>query len=83
MKKVTIYTTQYCGYCRRAKSLLKDKGIPFTEIDVEEDDAKRKWLQKTTGQSTVPQIFIGDESIGGYQELAALDQNGGLLQKIK
>ncbi|MDO8518881.1 MAG: glutaredoxin 3 [Deltaproteobacteria bacterium] len=83
MKKVTLYTTHYCGYCRRAKSFLKDKGIPFTEIDVEQDDAKRNWLKKTTGQSTVPQIFIGEESIGGYEELAELDRSGALLQKIK
>ena len=49
--------------------MLKEKGIPFTEIDVETDDAKRAWLKKVTGQSTVPQIFFDDKSIGGYEEL--------------
>jgi glutaredoxin 3 len=82
MKKVTIYTTQYCGFCRRAKALLKERGIPFQEIDVESDDAKREWLVEVTGQQTVPQIFFDQESIGGYTELEALDRSGALTEAL-
>jgi len=69
MAKVKIYTTNYCGYCRMAKELLRSKGIPFEEIDVTDDDATRDWLVQKTGQKTVPQIFIDGKSIGGYEEL--------------
>jgi len=75
---VVVYTTDYCPYCTRAKSLLAAKGVAFTEIDVSEDDAKRQWLVKTTGLRTVPQIFINDKSIGGFDELADLDARGEL-----
>lgn len=83
MQKVTIYTTNYCGYCSRAKSLLGQLKIPYTEIDVEGDDAKREWLVEATGRTTVPQIFIGDEAIGGYTDLAALHSKGKLLPKVE
>jgi glutaredoxin 3 len=84
MQKVTIYTTNYCGYCRRAKSLLGQLKIPYTEIDVEGDDAKREWLVEATGgRTTVPQIFIGEEPIGGYTDLAALHQQGQLMKKLE
>ena len=83
MQKVTIYTTNYCGYCRRAKSLLGQLKIPYTEIDVEGDDAKRDWLVEVTGQMTVPQIFIGEESIGGCTDLEELHRKGLLFDKLK
>jgi glutaredoxin 3 len=73
-----MYSTTYCAYCVRAKMLLKRRGIPFEEIDVTGDDEKRKWLVETTRRKTVPQIFIDGESIGGYEELAALDRKGAL-----
>lgn len=75
---VTIYTATYCGYCRRAKELLKAKGIPFEEVDVTDDDAKRLWLVEMTGRKTVPQIFIHDKPIGGFDDLKALDDSGQL-----
>lgn len=78
MAKIVIYTTNYCGYCRRTKALLRLKNLPFDEINVEEDEAERKWLVKTTGQRTVPQIFINDKSIGGYAELVELEKSGEL-----
>ena len=78
-KAVKIYTTSYCGYCRMAKQLLRDREVAFEEIDVTNDDAKRDWLVETTGRYTVPQIFIGEESIGGYTELSALDRSGRLV----
>lgn len=79
---VRIYTTSYCGFCRRAKELLKRRGIAFDEIDVTADPATRDWLVRTTRRRTVPQIFIGEKSIGGYDELDALDQAGALTGLI-
>jgi glutaredoxin 3 len=82
MTDVKIYTTRVCAYCIAAKRLLKARAIPYQEIDVTGDDAKRAWLVETTGRRTVPQIFIGDEAIGGYDELAALDKSGQLAGKL-
>ena len=65
MKPVKIYTTTYCGFCARAKEFLRTKGVMFDEIDVTGDDAARAQLVETTGRRTVPQIFIGEEPIGG------------------
>ena len=81
--EVTIYTTRVCGYCVAAKHLLTARKVPYQEIDVTADPAKRAWLVETTGQRTVPQIFIGAEPIGGYDELAALDRAGELAAKLK
>jgi glutaredoxin 3 len=78
MANVQIYTTRTCAYCVAAKRLLASRGIPYEEIDVSGDDAKRAWLAATTGRRTVPQIFIGGEAIGGYDDLAALDRAGKL-----
>ncbi len=78
MSNVVIYTTKICSYCGRAKALLSKKGVAFSEVDVSEDDAKRDWLFKASGQRTVPQIFINDLSVGGFQELWALDRKGEL-----
>jgi len=79
MPRVKIYTTTYCGYCLRAKKLLETKKIPFEEINVTEDPKTRDWLVQTTGLKTVPQIFIDDKPIGGYDDLAKLDAEGKLL----
>lgn len=78
MARVTVYTTRVCWYCDQAKRLLTQRAIPYQEIDVSEDADARTWLVRTTGQRTVPQIFIGEQPIGGYTDLAALDRNGGL-----
>lgn len=72
VKQIIIYTTTYCGYCTAAKHLLENHELPFTEIDVTNDDEKRKWLLQVTGYRTVPQIFIDGKSIGGYSELSEL-----------
>ena len=82
MKPVTVYTTDYCGFCVAAKTLLKGKDIPFQEIDVTKDPTLRQDLVKRSGQRTVPQIFIGDESIGGFMELKALSDSGQLASKL-
>ncbi len=79
--KVTVYTMQSCPYCERAKSLLKSKGIAYDEVKVPmDDDAQWVALEKRSGMKTMPQIFAGEKLIGGYQDLAELDQKGGLAE---
>lgn len=77
-----MYTTTICPYCIRAKMLLKGKGVPFEEINVSGDHDTRDWLVKVTGLRTVPQIFINDEPIGGFDEMRALDLAGELDKKL-
>jgi glutaredoxin 3 len=77
-----MYSTTICPYCIRAKMLLNGKRIPFEEINVGGDHEKRAWLVKVTGRRTVPQIFIDDEPIGGFEELRALDRSGELDKKL-
>ncbi|MBI2608235.1 MAG: glutaredoxin 3, partial [Deltaproteobacteria bacterium] len=71
MAQVEIYTADYCSYCKAAKALLKNKGVVFQEIDVTHDLEKRAEIAKRSGQKTVPQIFINDQSIGGFSDLKA------------
>lgn len=78
MAQIKMYTREYCGYCSAAKSLLEGKKVPYEEIDCTGDDKTRAWLRTATGQSTVPQIFIDERSIGGFTELRALDRSGEL-----
>lgn len=79
MADIIIYTTDYCPYCNRAKDLLKRKNQKYQEIDVTEDDALREeMVQKAGGKRTVPQIFINDRHIGGFDDLSALDRRGEL-----
>lgn len=78
MTDITIYSTPVCPYCVRAKNLLKQKGQQFQEIDVSDDEARSKMIDRAGGRRTVPQIFIGDKHIGGYDDLAALDRKGEL-----
>lgn len=82
MIQAKIYTTSYCRYCKMAKSLMESKGLSFTEINLDNDPEERLRLQAQTGFRTVPQIFINDEFIGGYSELKALNDSGGLDKKI-
>ena len=79
MAKVEIYTTEYCPYCVRAKALLRSKDVKFTEIDVTDDDELReKMTELAGGRRTVPEIFINDRIIGGYDKLRALESQGAL-----
>jgi len=78
MAKIEIYTTPFCGYCARAKSLLDHKGASYDEMDVMMDDKKRTEMRERSRRSTVPQIFINGQHIGGSDELAALEQAGKL-----
>jgi glutaredoxin 3 len=73
-----MYTTRWCGYCVRAKTLLDAKGLPYEEIAVDDDPAFRQHLQELTGGWTVPQILIDGEPIGGYTELWRLERDGRL-----
>lgn len=73
-----IYTTPVCPFCVRAKRLLAERDIAYDEVDVSADDALRAEVMRRTGRRTVPQIFIDAKSIGGYEELAALDAAGSL-----
>jgi glutaredoxin 3 len=82
MAKVVVYTKSYCPYCDRAKALLQRKGAKYEEISVESDEKIYSELKQKTGLMTVPQIFINDELIGGYTDLAALDQKGLLDAKL-
>lgn len=79
MPKIRIYTTPICPYCVRAKSLLKKKGAPFEEIDVFMDSGARAEMEsQSNGRRTVPQIFIGEQHVGGCDDLYALDDAGKL-----
>ena len=79
MSRILLYTTQFCGYCRAAKNLLRAKGLDYEEIDVGFDPAKRiEMVERAGGLRTVPQIFIHDRHVGGYDELAALEREGKL-----
>ena len=79
MAKVEIYTKFLCPYCTRAKALLKQKGADFEEIDITMSACERQaMIQRAKGRSTVPQIFIDGQHVGGADDLAALDARGGL-----
>lgn len=79
MTRILLYTTQFCGYCRAAKQLLRDKALDFEEIDVAFDAEKRaEMIERANGLRTVPQIFIHGRHVGGYEELAELEREGRL-----
>jgi glutaredoxin 3 len=79
MAKVVVYTTAFCGYCARAKALLEAKGVAFEEIDVTFSPDKRAEMKaRANGRSTVPQIWINGQHIGGSDDLLALDEAGKL-----
>ena len=78
MKKVEIYTTQWCPYCQAAKALLDDKGVAYEEVDADDPDVRVAMVQRANGRRTVPQIFIGATHVGGYDDMAALDRRGQL-----
>ena len=75
---VTMYTTSWCPYCSRARALLARKGVQFEDIDIEAAPEKRTEMQNRSGRRSVPQIFIGDQHVGGCDDLHALEQAGKL-----
>jgi glutaredoxin 3 len=78
LAKVELYVTTYCGYCVRAKRLLEQKGVQFELFDVTNDPTRRQWLRQATGRYTVPQVFINGRSVGGFDDIAALERSGEL-----
>jgi len=76
--KVIMYATGWCPYCRRAESLLRDKGVAFDWIDVEDHPGRREEMMRLSGRRTVPQIWIGEQHVGGCDDLFALEQSGQL-----
>ncbi len=77
-RKIVIYGTEFCSYCAAARLLLKKKGLDFEDILVSRDDDKRREMERLSGRRTVPQIFIDDQPIGGFDELYSLEQDGRL-----
>jgi glutaredoxin 3 len=78
MPKVIIYTTNYCPYCFGAKAFLRFKNVEFEEIDVTDDRSRRAEMERMSSRRTVPQIFIDDQPIGGYEDARRLDATGEL-----
>lgn len=78
MPKVEIYTTPWCPYCHAAKAMLNEKGVTFEEVDAANPDVRAAMVQRAHGRRTVPQIFIGETHVGGYDDMAALERRGRL-----
>ena len=83
VKPVTFYSADWCPFCTRAKALLDARSIPYEEINVDAIPGFRAKLVEMTGRRTVPQIMIGDEPIGGYDDLARLDRAGELMPLLE
>jgi glutaredoxin 3 len=84
MAEVELYTTMFCPYCTRARALLERKGVAFTDIDIVEEPVRRaEMVRRAGGRTSVPQIFINGEHIGGSDELVALDRAGKLDSKLE
>jgi glutaredoxin 3 len=84
VKPIRVYSTRICPYCLMAKRLLANKGAPYEEVLVDLDGTRRvEMTERSGGRRTVPQIFIGDRHVGGYEELAALDRAGELDPLLK
>lgn len=75
---VRMYATGWCPYCHAARDLLRHKGVQWEEIDLTRDPTRRAEMESLSGRSSVPQIFIGDRHVGGYDDMAALDRAGRL-----
>ncbi len=82
MGSVTVYLTDWCPYCRAARDLLRSKGVQFTEIVASSREVRAEMVERANGVRTVPQIFIGDTHIGGYEDMRALDLAGKLDEML-
>jgi glutaredoxin 3 len=81
--EITIYSSKFCGYCVAAERLFKSKDVDYKLIKVDEDPSKFEYMVETTGRRTVPQIFIGDHHVGGFDDLSAINQSGELTTLLK
>ena len=79
---VTVYTTEPCGFCSQAKTLLQRRGVDYTEVNLAKDPVGRAALVDLTGQMTFPQVVVGERSIGGFRELIEADRAGRLDQLL-
>ena len=82
MNQVKIYSSRFCGYCTRAKMLLEKKGVDFIEMSVDQNPQLREEMIQLAGRTSVPQIFIGDDHVGGCDDLYALDKQGELDKRL-
>lgn len=83
MPAVTVYTGSFCGYCLQVTSLLERRGIPYAEVNVEDEPGLREKLLARSGRRTLPQVFVGERYIGGADEIRALDASGELNQLMQ
>jgi glutaredoxin 3 len=83
MAAVTVYTGGFCGYCLQVTSLLERRGIPYAEVNVEDEPGLREKLLARSGRRTLPQVFVGERYIGGADEIRALDASGELTQLMQ
>ena len=84
MSKIEVYSTAVCPYCVAAKNLLKSKGLEWTELRIDTDAAQREaMLTRSGGRRSVPQIFVNDQHVGGYDDLVAADRSGKLKQLLE
>jgi glutaredoxin 3 len=84
MSKIEVYSTAVCPYCVSAKNLLKAKGLEWTEVRIDTDPAQRDaMLTRSGGRRTVPQIFINDQHVGGFDDLVAADRSGKLTELLE
>jgi glutaredoxin 3 len=81
-KKITLYTTDKCSSCVRAKALLTQRAVPFEEVNLSRDQDGRVALVQRTGMMTFPQILVGDQPLGGFEALAAADRDGRLAELL-
>jgi glutaredoxin 3 len=82
MNKITVYTTEPCGFCRQAKALLSKRGLSYDEINLAMNADGRAELAQRTGMMTFPQVIIGDQVVGGFAELLSADQSGRLAELV-
>lgn len=84
MATIKMYTTPFCGFCTAAKRLLDERGYGYEDVDVSQDPETRSQVSRDVGGwPTVPMIFVGDEFVGGYQELSTWDRSGKLAEKMQ
>jgi len=78
MSSITVYSSAMCGYCVAAKNFIKNKGFEYQEVRIDLDPEQRRLMVERAGRTSVPQIFVGDVHVGGYDDLVAMDRRGEL-----
>lgn len=81
--EITLYTSAVCGYCVAAKNFLKSRGLPWREVRIDLDPAERERMVARARRTTVPQIFVGEVHVGGYDDMMALHRKGGFLPLLE